>query len=78
MKKLSDIQWCKDLFESLNDGGKWAVPRSGLIFTKSGDKLVLDAMLPGFNKEDQDSEFDLIREYFFEAGISVKRKESRI
>lgn len=34
-------QWSRNLFDSLAEHGRWAVPRSGLIFARQGDKLVL-------------------------------------
>lgn len=41
----SDAVWCRQHFSLMADGGIWGVPRSGLIFTRRGDKLVLiDAM----------------------------------
>jgi hypothetical protein len=65
------INWCRSLFDTIKDGGAWAVPRSGLIFRKEGKKLVLTQRLPGFTDEQQDSEFDAIVAHFDKAGIDV-------
>jgi hypothetical protein len=44
--ETTNIAWCRDLFALLNEGGEWGVPRSGLVFTKRGPKLVLTKVLP--------------------------------
>ena len=78
--------WCRWMFELLNDGGEWAVPRSGLIFTKRADKFVLTAEMPWMPemtgtitreqlREQQDTEFASIRDHFAAAGITVEREE---
>ena len=33
----ADAQWCLMMFRSLKVGGVWGVPRSGLIFTRTGE-----------------------------------------
>jgi hypothetical protein len=38
--------WCVGLYESLNEGGVWAVPRSGLIFEKRSGQLELVNRMP--------------------------------
>lgn len=38
--------WCKTLFFSLKDGGVWGVPRSGLVFERRGNALVLIDRMP--------------------------------
>jgi hypothetical protein len=40
------VDWCRAHFAMLKDGGVWGVPRSGLIFTRCGDALVLTARMP--------------------------------
>lgn len=46
MKEL-DIQWCRNLINTLSLKGSWAVPRSGLIFSKTGEKeLTLISSMP--------------------------------
>lgn len=68
------------MFRMLAEGGSWAVPRSGLIFRKQGDALVLitqmpwQADLPGTPKdwaEFQADDFNTIREHFAAAGVEV-------
>jgi hypothetical protein len=38
--------WCKRHFNSMAEGGVWAVSRSGLVFQKQDDKLVLILRMP--------------------------------
>ena len=42
---VNAILWTKQLIESLNDGGKWMIPRSGTIvtFDKKTQTAVVDA-----------------------------------
>jgi hypothetical protein len=44
----TDLMWCNQMWNSLADGGTWAVPRSGLVFQKDKAKkrLVLIARMP--------------------------------
>ena len=89
----SHADWCRQHFNLMADGGIWGVPRSGLIFTRRGDTLVLTSVMPYFdemaesfalgndvppNAEElekyQDADFDLIREQFELAGITVERQ----
>lgn len=63
--------WCRQLFASLNDGGHWAVPRSGLVFLKEGQRLVLTSCLPGFKRSEQLDDYCSIKEHFEAAGIEV-------
>lgn len=73
--------WCRNLFESLREGGIWTVPRSGLVFTRKADRLVLTEAMPydrsmpiteAQMQEQQDSDFDSIRDHFAAAGITVE------
>jgi hypothetical protein len=75
--------WCRQLFDSLTDDGKWGVPRSGLIFTKRGDKLVLTQQLPWLEgmpltKEElenyQQNDFETTKSHFAAAGIPVEKE----
>lgn len=46
MKEL-DIQWCRNLINTLSLRGAWMVPRSGLIFHKTGEQeLTLVSQMP--------------------------------
>lgn len=76
------VPWCKVTFASLVEGGVWGVPRSGLIFRKEGGALVLAQEMPYDEampitpeqlREQQDAEFEQIREHFAAAGIEVRR-----
>ena len=77
--------WCREMFRVLNVGGVWGVPRSGLTFTKVSvdpDVLRLTDRMPwtaalGGRASDwaafQDDDFEVIREQFATAGITVER-----
>lgn len=75
------IRWCANLFAMLKDGGAWGVPRSGLIYRKRGNALVLVERMPHVAgmpitaaqlAEQQQSDADSTREHFTAAGIEVK------
>jgi len=75
------VQWSRRHFDSLKDGGRWAVPRSGMIFVKKADKLVLTLRMPHdphmpITAEEldrqQQREFADIKRHFEAAGISVE------
>ena len=38
--------WAANLWNSLNEGGVWGVPRCGLTFAKRGEQLVLVDRMP--------------------------------
>jgi hypothetical protein len=42
----ADTIWCRSHFDTMADGGIWAVPRSGLIFTRRGEALELTSRMP--------------------------------
>jgi len=74
------VEWCRTMFGNLNDGGTWGVPRSGLIFQRSGDCLRLIARMPwqeGMEisakelRVQQDWDFNETRRQFRQAGIPV-------
>jgi hypothetical protein len=76
------IAWSKDHFELMAQGGIWAVPRSGLVFTKILDGLVLTAVMPHEPEmpvseaelhEYQDADYAVIKEHFEAAGVPVSR-----
>jgi hypothetical protein len=85
MTSNDHIQWCSNMFAMLNEGGTWAVPRSGLIFQKRNGEFVLDKQmpwqpdLPG-TPEDwaafQADDFSAIREHFGAAGVKVVAPEA--
>jgi len=39
-------EWCRRHFASMKDGGAWAIPRSGVIFRRRGNELVLTERMP--------------------------------
>jgi hypothetical protein len=63
--------WCRNLFASLNDGGVWGVPRSGLTFKRRGDRLVLVDRAMGFDSRDQQADYLTIRQRFGAANIAI-------
>jgi hypothetical protein len=80
------VEWCRQHFASIREGGIWAIPRSGLIFTKRAGRLVLTAAMP-WNpamegtitaeelRAQQYEEFEGNRQHFAAAGIEVIRAE---
>ncbi len=46
MTDAYDLAWCRQRFTMMRDGAIWAVPRSGLIFTRRDNKLVLTSTMP--------------------------------
>jgi hypothetical protein len=44
--ETENVRWCRDLFCLLKEGGEWGVPRSGLVFIKKGETLVLKSVMP--------------------------------
>lgn len=66
------LNWCKGLFASLNDGGIWLVPRSGLKYRKLGNELHLIQRLPDYDESEQESDAQAIAEHFKAAGINVQ------
>ena len=75
--------WAADLFERLAEGGTWGVPRSGLIFSKAAERLLLVARMPWAEgmpitaeqlAAQQDADFDAIREVFEGVGVTVEEE----
>lgn len=66
-----DIAWSRQQFRLIAEGGTWTVPRSGLVFQKRGEELVLIRKLPSLF-EGQDEDYETIREKFEQAGITVR------
>lgn len=42
----ADAAWCRTHYATMNEGGVWAVPRSGLVFCKRNGGLVLVTRMP--------------------------------
>jgi len=79
---IRDPAWCRSVMGMLADGGIWGVPRSGLVFTKRGDKLVLTSEMPHMEglpmtaeelADYQREDYELIKERFELAGFQVER-----
>jgi len=79
--------WCSGMFDLLEEGGIWGVPRSGLVFQKQVDPptLLLTDRMPHIEgmpitpeelREMQDAEFAQIRDEFAKAGITVTEEVS--
>ena len=82
MDRGAAAEWCRRHFSMMNDGGTWGIPRSGVVFQRQGDELVLiDAMpwvegMPITAEElaaQQEAEFVANQEAFGDAGITVRR-----
>jgi hypothetical protein len=75
------VEWSRQLFDTMRDGGVWGVPRSGLLYVKRGNRLVLTARMPydpampiaekQFD-EQQHADIELIKQHFGAAGIVVE------
>ena len=77
------VAWCKTQVDMLRIGGVWAIPRSGLIFTRTGEnELTLTARMPWMPEmegtitaeqlaEQQQDEYETNRRYFAAAGVTM-------
>ena len=74
------VEWSRRHFATMADGGTWAVPRSGMIFQKRNNSLVLTARMPHdpnmpITAEELDAqqkrEYANIKRHFEAAGITV-------
>jgi hypothetical protein len=75
------VEWSRRQFAMLRDGGVWGVPRSGLVFQRRGDELVLVNRMPHTQEmpvtpeqlaETQRSDIAVITAHFGAAGITVR------
>jgi hypothetical protein len=82
MTEQEEIDWCRGMFDRLAPGGVWGIPRSGMVFEKRDGALVLVAQMPHMPEmpiteeqlvEQQESEFNGVRENFGKAGVVVRR-----
>lgn len=75
LQRPDHIQWCREQVDMLNEGGVWGVPRSGLVFVKTGDNsIALIAREPegrGELRAWQDADYRSIRDHMKAAGIEV-------
>jgi hypothetical protein len=76
----SHVAWARNHFRMLVDGGTWALPSTGLIFSKRNGRLELIAKMPHSSampitkdelKEQQKRLFNETKRHFEAAGISV-------
>ena len=82
MSAESDRLWCRSLMASVAEGGVWAVPRSGLVFSKRGDELVLISRMPwmlemefaALNGLDVPASAEELRAYQDEDYVSIRDK----
>lgn len=75
------IEWSRNVFSALRVGGVWGVPRSGLVFTRTGEKtLALTEVMPHDPAmpvtprqlfEQQAGDFQSIQGYMKKAGITT-------
>lgn len=74
--------WCREMWRMLREGGRWGIPRSGLLFEKRNGQLTLVASMPHVAempitaeqlKRQQDSDFNATVERFGRVGIQVVR-----
>ena len=74
------IDWSRHHFEMMAEGGVWGIPRSGLLFGKRGDTLVLLSRMPWVEgmplsaralRQQQDRDVAGVKEHFEAAGIKV-------
>lgn len=75
------IEWSRWHFNMMKDGGTWGVPRSGLLYVKRGNHLVLttrmpyDPAMPITKKQldkQQRADIKIIKQHFEAAGIVVE------
>lgn len=71
----SHIAWMKRLFQSLNDGGMWGIPRSGLAFRRDGEAMVLASFTPTDSPHimaAQQEEFRQVQQHLAASNIEVR------
>lgn len=75
------VEWSRRHFNMMADGGTWGVPRSGLLYVKRGDRLVLQARMPydpampiteKLLDIQQNADIEIIKRHFGAAGIVVE------
>ena len=75
------VEWSRRHFNMMKDGGTWGVPRSGLIYVKRGNRLVLQARMPydpampiteKMLDMQQHADIEIIKRHFGAAGIVVE------
>jgi len=75
------VEWSRRQFAMMKDGGVWGIPRSGVVFQRQGDELVLLTRMPHEEgmpvtpeqlTEQQQSDVAVITAHFKAAGIRVR------
>jgi hypothetical protein len=73
-------EWCRDLFARIRPGGLWGIPRTGLVFRKTGPVLLWVGNVPPDIRlhltpidEAREAEFKDQVDYFGAAGVHVQR-----
>ena len=78
------VAWCRAQVDMIRIGGVWGIPRSGLVFTRTGpDELTLTARMPWMTEmegtvtreqllEQQQEEYEETRRHMEAAGVTVK------
>jgi hypothetical protein len=71
--------WCRRLIDGLKDGGVWGIPRTGVVFRKTGpDRMMWVGNMPAVEKDGESNrvnEFRSTRDQFGKAGIEIDREE---
>jgi len=75
------VEWSRSMFNALRIGGVWGVPRSGLVFTRTGEtRLALTEVMPHDPAmpitprqlfTEQAGDFRAIQRYMKKAGITT-------
>lgn len=75
------IEWSRHQFAMLKDGGVWGIPRSGIVFQRQGEELVLILRMPHIEEmpvtpaqldRTQQDDFDVVKAHFEAAGVQVR------
>lgn len=59
-------KWCRDMHKLIAHGGLWGLPRTGLVFRKTGNVLIWVGVIPPKLKLD---DLDAAREHEFETNL---------
>jgi len=75
------VEWSRRQFAMMKDGGIWGIPRSGIIFQRQGEELVLTSRMPHIEElsitpeqlaEQQQADLNVVKAHFEAAGITVR------
>ena len=65
------VAWSRTVFNVMKEGATWAVPRSGLVFQRKGNGLVLVSPEKDAMSQFQRDDFKIIAIHFAAAGVAV-------